>query len=66
VSAQGRRGPQPRKIKTASPPTSIYVAYHTAADLSRPARGQNSALDNCFTLGFECCEVTPHPARSGW
>jgi len=38
VSSHGRRGPPPRKIEVASPPTSICVGYHRAAHLSRPPR----------------------------
>jgi hypothetical protein len=38
VSSQGRRGPPPRKIKTASAPRSMYVAHYRAKHLSRPAQ----------------------------
>jgi hypothetical protein len=36
VSWQVGRGPQPGKIKTASLPRSIHLAYHRAGHLSRP------------------------------
>ena len=36
VSSQGRRAPPARKIKTASVPRFIHVAYHRAEHLSRP------------------------------